>query len=319
MAGRDVAAARRAARATHRQRLDVAAHHRRGRRPALRSLLERPLHQLAEPARAIRRDLVRRHRGGEQVAFEHHRHLAAGERRAPGDHLVEHHADRVDVGGGGRRLAADLLGSQVLGSAGDHAVGATLAERLGQAEVDQLDEVGAAALALDDHVLRRQVAVDDVAGVGRLEGIEDLRGDAGGARPAEVVAGQHPGQARPAQPLHHQVRMTVDGAHIIEGDHMGMGDPADRLGLAPHPRHRGVAGDVDQLDRDRALEAELHGVVDDAHAAGADEALQLVLAVEDLANPLAGLLEINGTASSRHPAESYRSGEPRIARNARRR
>ena len=67
---------------------------------------------------------------------------------------------------------------------------------------------------------------------------------------------------------------------------LGMVEVGDRLGLVAEPPHLVVAGPVpgpDHLEGDEAVEAELPGLVDDAHAAAAQDAEQLVVAeVADL-------------------------------------
>ena len=89
-----------------------------------------------------------------------------------GEHLVEHDAERVEVGLAGDRLAERLLGRDVVGRA-EHAPGdrqPLLGERARDAEVGDL---GAAFLA-DEDVLRLDVAVDDHALVRGAERARDL-------------------------------------------------------------------------------------------------------------------------------------------------
>ena len=97
--------------------------------------------------------------------------VSASNGTSPGEHLVEDAAERVDVDAVIGRVAARLLGRHVLGRAEDHAGAgeprAALVERahLGDAEVEDLDEVGS-PLALDQvDVLGLEVAVDDALGV----------------------------------------------------------------------------------------------------------------------------------------------------------
>mgnify|MGYP007130728951 CR=1 FL=1 len=49
-----------------------------------------------------------------ELAIEHRGRRAAAERRRPGQHLVDDHADGVEVGGRGELVAADLLRRHVL-------------------------------------------------------------------------------------------------------------------------------------------------------------------------------------------------------------
>ena len=106
----------------------------------------------ARPLRRLR-DLFHRHRDG-----------AVGlEGDAAGQRLVEDHPDRVEVGDGGDVEALRLLGREVVRGAHHRAgLGDLRDAGAGDAEVgdDRL------ALAVDDHVLRLQVAVDDAVAVG---------------------------------------------------------------------------------------------------------------------------------------------------------
>ena len=62
-------------------------------------------------------------------------------------------------------------------------------------------------------------------------------------------------------------------AHLVEGDDAGMVEARRRLRLAQHAAAAGSAAGVDRLDRDRALQAAVPGLVDGAEAAAADAAL----------------------------------------------
>ena len=62
---------------------------------------------------------------------------------------------------------------------------------------------------------------------------------------------------------------------------LGWSSRRDRLGLAAEPADLRLAGQdagLDHLERDRAIEPLLPGLVDDAHAAGAQDRQQLVIA-----------------------------------------
>ena len=84
---------------------------------------------------------------------------------AAGQQLVKQHAERVDVGRGGHRLAEQLLGRGVfgreqlrIGARQRRAVaGGFVFEQLGDAEIEQLD----AAVVIDEHVQRLDVAMHD--------------------------------------------------------------------------------------------------------------------------------------------------------------
>jgi hypothetical protein len=103
-----------------------------------------------------------------------HRDLDRGlavERHRPGEQLVQEDADRVEVGGLVDRGAARLLGREVLRGADDRARLRHLARaRAARSEVGHLH----ATVAVDDHVVRLDVAVDDPGTVREAERLQDL-------------------------------------------------------------------------------------------------------------------------------------------------
>ena len=113
------------------------------------------------------------------------------ERHAAGQQLVEDDADRVQVRAGVDRLALRLLGREVLRRAHDRArLGHVRGAGAGDAEVGDLD----AALVVDEHVLRLEVAVHDTALVREARGAQDLQDDVD--RPPRAA----PGRARGRPP-----------------------------------------------------------------------------------------------------------------------
>jgi hypothetical protein len=128
-----------------------------------------------------------------------HRALAL-ERSLAGDHLVQHAAEREDVGGRPHRLAAHLLGRHVSHRAEDGArqgqLGSTPAAgggavdrragRDGEAEVEHLGAVAGA----DDDVFGLDVAVHDALGMGGGEAFGDGGGDLTAAPPGQRAVGE---------------------------------------------------------------------------------------------------------------------------------
>src|SRR5690606_15283959 len=101
-------------------------------------------------------------------------------------------AAAVDLGGDVAGRAADGPGALVGGR-----------EHLGEAEVEDLDEVGVAVAGDAEAVLRLDVAVDDAALVGRREGAGDLGGDVEGARPRQrALAGEGAREVLALEVLH---------------------------------------------------------------------------------------------------------------------
>ena len=114
-------------------------------------------------------------RGCSETCFSATATGAVGVERDPaGERLVEHHADRVEVGGRGRLEALRLLGREVLGGP-QHRAGLRDLRGAGAGDAEVGDP--GAALAVDEHVLRLEVAVDDPALVGEARAGEDLADD----------------------------------------------------------------------------------------------------------------------------------------------
>jgi hypothetical protein len=201
-----------------------------------------------------------------------------------GDHLVEDHRGRVEIGPAVQRLGARLLGRHVLRRAADEALDrqhrraiVRLAERrLGDPEVAHLDEV-LLVPALDQHdVAGLEIAMDDPLGVRLFEGGEHLRQDSHHPRQrqGEVVA-DHLRQIPPGEQLHGDVEGPVailpriddlDRVRVVQ-QRRALGfalEPADQLLVAHEVR-------VQHLDGHLLAERELLGLVDVAHRAAADE------------------------------------------------
>ena len=123
-------------------------------------LFQRLEHDALELLRDVR--VERRRRDDLDVAdlLQGREVALADEEALAGEHLVEHDAEREDVAAAVDGQPAHLLGRHVAELAlEDAGLGLRrLAGGLGDAEVDELD----LALVADEHVLRRDVAVDEV-------------------------------------------------------------------------------------------------------------------------------------------------------------
>ena len=118
-------------------------------------------------------DRLARSRGQAGFLLEDGRHGLGGglalERAAAGQHLVEHDAEREQVGAAVDGLAADLLGRHVADRAehsswigrDDRLGRAALAHRLGQTEIENLH----LPVTREKQVLGLQIAVDDAFAV----------------------------------------------------------------------------------------------------------------------------------------------------------
>ncbi len=230
---------------------------------------------------------------GDVLAHVLHRHrdlVLAAERDLAGEHLVEHDAQRVDVG-----LAVDLVAERLLGR--DVVGGAQHAAVRGQALVDEHArdaEVGhlGRPLGVDQDVLGLDVAVDDAAVVrgaqraGDLDRVGDRLGDRQAAQAADALL-----ERLALDVLEHDVGRRVavvallagvddlDDVRVVELGH-GAGLAAEALQLV------GVAGRLamHQLDRDRPLEHGVERPVDRRHAAGADLGVEAVAIREERAD-----------------------------------
>ena len=119
-----------------------------------------------------------------------------------------------------------------------------------------------------------------LARVSVVERLAEVGADLADLAVAERAVAVELGEGRAVDQLGDEQGVAVLLAHLVEGDDAGVVEPRGGLRLAQHPAAaRGAAG-FDRLDRDRALEAAVPGLIDRAEAAAADAALDQE-AVED--------------------------------------
>jgi hypothetical protein len=210
-----------------------------------------------------------------QVGEHGRRHRPARVRDLAGQRVVEHAAERVDVGARVDLLAGELLrrhevdGADPLPRRGQPRLGA---DDLREAEVG---EVG--VLAAEQDVGGLDVAVhqpDGVRGVQRGADLRADRGDAVGRQ--QAVARQQPLEVDALDVAHHEVEVAVLLAGGVDRHHVRVVDRRGHPRLALEPlAEAGVARAVrgDQLDRDRPPQRQLRRAVHDAHAAAAGDRL----------------------------------------------
>ena len=139
----------------------------------------------------------------------------------------------------------------------------------GDAEVHQLRP----RLAVDDlDVLRLDVAVDDAARVGVVEGFAEVGADLADLAVGEDVLGGQAGERVALDQLGDEQRVAVLLPHLVQGHDARVVEAGGRLGLA-HDALPGLAPLLDRLHRHGALEPAVPGLVDHAEAAAADAAL----------------------------------------------
>jgi hypothetical protein len=177
------------------------------------------------------------------------------------EQLVEHQAERVDIGGGGDRRTLHLLGRGVLQRQraapflGQRAgrVGPRVAlEQLGDAEVEQLD----AAVARDEHVARLDVAMHDEVAVRMRDGGQHLHEQADALLDAQALRVGMAVDALAVDQLEHEVGLAVGrDAGIEHAGDVRVGQPRENRALAPEALCRRVAEprQVQQLDRHAAF------------------------------------------------------------------
>ena len=159
-------------------------------------------------------------------------HLHAGgpvEGRAPGEHLVQHHAHGVQVRARVHDGAAGLLGGDVPGGAHDRVGlgqrGRRLREGAGDPEVHDLDAGGPPEglillVPLQHHdVGRLDVPVDHPVFVAVGQRVQDVLGVADGVVQAQLaLLGQQLLQRRAVQALHDDVRDLLGAVSGVQGD-----------------------------------------------------------------------------------------------------
>ena len=165
-----------------------------------------------------------------------------------------------------------------------------LGGRLGDPEVEDLDERHSVRTTREKEIRRLQVAMDDSERVSlgdalaRLEQVFDRFSDR--QRPA---LGEHLAEIAPLEELHHDEGRALRRLPDV-------GDSRDVLALDPHRRARltkkpgdglRVTGRLreQELDRVRFLELEVGNGEDDAHPSDADDAIDPVLVRDDLSDP----------------------------------
>ena len=146
---------------------------------------------------------------------------------------------------------------------------------LGDAEVEHLDEVGA-ALALDEvDVLRLHVAVDDPVAVRGAQPLRDLHQDRARAVPVHRARLLQPlPEVLAVQVLHRDEHQPLGRlAEVRDVDDVLVADARRALGLLQEPGDQiGPARQVleQDLERDLLLDQRVLGLVDRAHPALAD-------------------------------------------------
>ncbi len=208
--------------------------------------------------------------------------------------LEEDDAEREDVGAVVERLAPQLLRRHVGDRPGEVGVDrrrrpvVVPAEELGQgqedpgqAEVQDLER----PRRVDHDVHGLEVAVDDAPGVGGGDGVGQGHGDLEEAVERDAAGLDELRQGLAVDELHGEEARSLGLVDGEDGDDVGMAQGGDGLGLAleegpPLGVGDGAAGQ--ELDGHVAVELEVAGLPDDAHAALAELLDEAVVAEDEV-------------------------------------
>ena len=152
-----------------------------------------------------------------------------------------------------------------------------------QAEVKNLD----LPAAHHADILRFEIAMDDVPGVGGREAMGNLYAEVDGLPDRQRAVDQHLSQRTSVEEFHDGVHRLTIPLEVVNGQDVGMRNRRDRPDLALEAGGRIlVGGHVRQqhLDGDLAIEPGIAGAVHDAHAARANH-LEDFVGSEQFANP----------------------------------
>jgi hypothetical protein len=213
----------------------------------------------------------------------------AGDRRAlervlAGEQPVADDAERVQVAATVERAPEDLLGAHERRGP-DHVVVAGQPRRLGLERDPEVGDQHAARRALDEDVLRLDVAVHDPVRVRvgqRPRGLAEQPHDLTRRRPAATL--DPFGQRLAVDVRHREIRERAGLVGVQRRHDVRVRQLRRRPRLAEEPLAvRGVGGPRarQHLDRHRPLEPEVAREQHDAHAAAAELAFDRVLAAED--------------------------------------
>ena len=207
------------------------------------------------------------------------------ERDDPGQALVEHDGEGVQVGPTVDQVPLHLLGRDVLGGAEEDALVAELVDgqhRRGDPEVGQLHP----AFGRQQHVARLHVAVDDAGVVRRVQGVGQARAEQDrlvDLQPAPAVEQLAEVLARHVL---HDDGLVAGVVHGVEdGDDARVVDPCHRHGLALEALDEGaVVGQVGMQQLQRHLTAQdlVRAEPHLGHAADGEAAVEAVPAGQAL-------------------------------------
>ena len=252
---------------------------------ALQQMTHRGWHRLWQPSPV---DVLANDSG------EHVSGIRACKQLTTGDHLVQHHAERPDIGALVHRLPAGLLGSHVGGGAEDetrlrgvhregwrvHRVGidmTTLLDGLREAKIQNLDH----AVRTQFDIRGLQIAMDDPVIVCRLERAGDLTCNCAGFVQRHRPTRDTLGERRPLNQFEYEGKTAWRLLQPVDGTDVRIVERRKQLRLPLETgKPFGCTGDRrgEHLDRHVTLQLRVASTVDLAHPSDADELAYLVRA-----------------------------------------
>ena len=219
---------------------------------------------------------------GRRVGIQVTADFGIGTWHCAGQESLQHDTQGVDVGGGGYRAPARLLGGRVGRCACTPAVvpssRSRVVEQPGDAEVQQLD----LAIEVDEQVVGLEVAVYDQLAVCMRDGGTDLQHQPQTLPTIQLLPGRVVDEVGALHPLHHKIRPAAIGdSGVVEPGDVRMLQQGPDLALLGHALGQSrTARQMRQLQRHLPLEnaVDSFGEPDRAHATAADLSYQTVWA-----------------------------------------
>ena len=267
---------------------DRFAQRRRGLGTVIRVAGRRPQHQGVE-ARAEPGPLIRGRRHIlVDVAVRDLDGDVVGVRLEAGEHLVEHDADRVEIGASVCAGAGDQLRCDVAHGAHERLRGGGRAHGTGEAEVRELD----LTVRAEQHVVGLEIAVDHLCGVDRLESREDrIEHDDGLSRSQRPPVAELLAQRDVGEVLHDQVHGVAVAAGVMHRDEGGVDEGRRGSCLSLEALDEALVIEqmaVHVLECDDAVQAQVGALVDHRHAAARHGVVDPVPVVEHLTDQRIG-------------------------------
>ena len=210
-------------------------------------------------------------------------------RRAPGEHLVQQHAETEHVAAMIDLPAARLLGRHV-GDRAEHqpgigvGLGQRLAARVAAQRVDQLSQAEIDDLGMtifrQHHVGRLEIAMDDPLVVGARQAFGHFRRDFERAAGRQMSAREHVAELLAPHQLHRDEADTVGFVDLMDDGDVRMlerrrsprllNEPLPAVGIGQQFRR-------EHFQRDFPIQPNVDRAIHDAHAAAADLVEDLVM------------------------------------------